>query len=124
MTGGEISLTVQPATTTLLDAVRALGLPPLRDIEPWVPAVAAVEDPAALRVDTFGPYFRGIRYGTRGLAGRLVDEHDRAEAIAMSDMAAAFLDAWKVRREAQSEPRQPRVSDAGEDGRRARPDLS
>jgi len=60
--------------------------------------VPVVEDPSALRVDAFGPYFRGIRFATRGLAGRLVDERDRAEAIAMSEMAAAFLKAWKVRR--------------------------
>ena len=65
---------------------------------PWVPDVEPVEDPGALRVDAFGPYFRGIRFGTRGLAGRLVDDGDRAEAVAMSEMAAAFLDAWKVRR--------------------------
>ena len=83
----------------VVDAVRALELPPLLDVEPWIPSVAPTEDPAALRVDVFGPYFRGIRFGTRGLAGRLGDDHDRAEAIAMSEMAAAFLDAWKVRRE-------------------------
>ena len=82
----------------LFGAVRALALLPLHNVEPWVPAVPVVEDPSALRVDAFGPYFRGIRFGTRGLAGRLVDEHDRAEAIAMSEMAAAFLNGWKVRR--------------------------
>ena len=82
----------------LLGAVRALELSPLTGVEPWVPAVSAVDDPSALRVEAFGPYFRGIRFATRGLAGRLIDEDDRAEAIAMSEMATAFLDGWKLRR--------------------------
>jgi hypothetical protein len=89
----------RPATNDeLLGALRALALSALLNVEPWVPPVGAVEDPSALRVEAFGPYFRGIRFGTRGLASRLTDDHDRAEALAMSDMAAAFLDGWKVRR--------------------------
>ena len=68
------------------------------DAEKASSTVAPVEDPGALRPDTFGPYFRGIRYGTFGLAGRLTDDGDRAEAMAMIDMAGAFLDPWKVRR--------------------------
>lgn len=86
------------ANDDLFEAVRALDLPALHRVAPWVPDVEPVEDPAALRVDAFGPYFRGIRFGTRGLAGRLVDDRDRAEAAAMSEMAAAFLDAWRIRR--------------------------
>jgi len=82
----------------LMAAVRTLELSPLNGVEPWVPAIPAVEDPSALRVEAFGPYFRGIRFGTMGLVGRLVDEHDRAEAIAMGEMAGAFLESWKVRR--------------------------
>ena len=75
----------RPATNDdLLNAVRELELAPLSEVEPWVPPVAPFEDLAALRVDAFGPYFRGIRFGTMGLASRLTDEHDRAEAIAMS----------------------------------------
>ena len=49
----------------LLDTVRALDLSPVVDVEPWVPAVAPVEDSSALHVDAFGPYFRGIRFGTK-----------------------------------------------------------
>ena len=90
----------RPATNeALFAAVRSQELPPLRGVETWVPPVAPVEDPGALRPDTFGPYFRGIRYGTFGLAGRLTDDGDRAEAMAMIDMAGAFLDAWKIRRQ-------------------------
>jgi hypothetical protein len=90
----------RPATNeALFGAVRSLELPSLQGVEAWVPAVTPVEDPAALRPDAFGSYFRGVRYGTLGLAGRLTDDGDRAEAIAMSDMAAAFLDGWKTRRQ-------------------------
>ena len=89
----------RPATNeALFAAVRGKKLPALRGVETWVPTVEPVEDPAALRADAFGPYFRGIRYGTFGLAGRLTDDGDRAEAMAMIDMAGAFLDAWKARR--------------------------
>lgn len=35
----------------LMGAVRALELAPLNSVEPWVPAVPAVDDPSALRVD-------------------------------------------------------------------------
>jgi len=64
----------------------------------WVPGVEPQEDPGALRVEAFGPYFRGIRFGVLGLTGRLTDAGDRAEARAMSGMAGAFLEAWKRRR--------------------------
>ncbi len=86
------------ANDELMAAVQALDLTALQDVEPWVPDNEPVEHPTALRVDAFGPYFRGIRFGTLGLASRLVDERDRDEAIAMSEMAAAFLAAWKIRR--------------------------
>jgi hypothetical protein len=88
-----------PHDDDVLATVRALGLP---SISPpaWTPDVEPVEDPGALRTETFGPYFRGIRFGVRGLAGRLIDPVDRDEAIRMSDMAASFIDAWKARREA------------------------
>ena len=91
----------RPNDDHLIAAVRDLGLSALEPPEPWVPDHEPVDDPGALRVEAFGPYFRGIRSAVRGLAGRLVDEHDRAEAIRMSDMANSFLDAWKVRREAR-----------------------
>lgn len=85
----------------VLAAVRALDLPALQEITSWVPDVEPVEDPAALRVETFGPYFRGIRFATRALARRLVDDGDQAEALAMSEMASAFLEAWNLRRETE-----------------------
>jgi hypothetical protein len=90
-----------PDDDDLLAAVRELGLPALDPPPSWVPDDEPVEDPGALRVEAFGPYFRGIRFGVRGLASRLVDEGDRAEAIRMSDMAISFIDAWKTRREAE-----------------------
>ncbi len=82
----------------LFAAARDLQLPALCGVEQWAPEVETVDDPGALRVDAFGAYFRGVRFSTLALAGRLVDERDRAAAIAMSDMAIAFLDAWKTRR--------------------------
>ena len=82
----------------VIDVVRTLGLPALAGMSDWVPGVEPEEDPGALRVEAFGPYFRGIRFGVLGLTGRLTDAGDRAEARAMSDMAGAFLEAWKQRR--------------------------
>lgn len=79
-------------------AVSALDLSPLTDVPDWVPDVEAVDDPGAFRADAFGTYFRGIRFATRGLAGRMVDGDDRAEATSFSDMAQSFLDAWTTRR--------------------------
>jgi hypothetical protein len=96
-----------PTDDDVLDALRLLGLPPV-DLPQWRPDAEPVDDPGALRVDAFGPYFRGVRYSVRGLASRLVDPSDRAEALGMSDMAASFLDAWKARREAaDADPRTP-----------------
>jgi hypothetical protein len=89
-----------PDDDDLFAAVRDLRLPALDAPPSWVPDVEPADDPGALRVDAFGPYFRGIRFGVRGLAGRFFDERDRAEAIRMSEMAASFLDAWTARREA------------------------
>ena len=84
----------------LLGAVRSLDLPRLDPPPPpWQPVADPIEDPGALRVDAFGPYFRGIRYAAAALSGRLVDAADRREALAMSAMANSFLDAWKVRRQ-------------------------
>jgi hypothetical protein len=93
----------RPTDEDLFAAVQQLELPP---IELGVaPATAEPEeDPGALRIDAFGPYFRGIRYGTIALAGRLEPGANRAEALAMSNMAASFLDAWKARREVSHPP--------------------
>lgn len=74
-----------------------LGLPA---IDPGLaPALAQpLDDPGALRTEAFGPYFRGIRSSMVALAGRLRDERDVAETLAMSEMATSFLAAWKQRR--------------------------
>ena len=82
----------------VLTAVRTLDLAPLENVPDWVPTADPHDDPSALRVEAFGPYFRGIRFGVLGLAGRLTDPGDRAEAKAMSDMAGAFVEAWKQHR--------------------------
>ena len=89
----------RPASNdAVIDVVGTLGLPALTGMSEWVPGVEPEEDPGALRVEAFGPYFRGIRFGVLGLSGRLTDAGDRAEARAMSDMAGAFLEGWKQRR--------------------------
>ena len=82
----------------LLAALAALDLPPVAVPSPWISDAPALDHPGALRTDAFGPYFRGIRFGTIGLAGRMIDAADRTEALAMSEMAASFLDAWQTRR--------------------------
>ena len=81
----------------LLEAVRSLRLPPI-DLPAADPLVEAVEDPAAVRVDAFGPFFRGIRSGGSALAQRLTDDSARVETQAMVAMATRFLDAWRDRR--------------------------
>lgn len=88
-----------PDDEDLLAALRALALPPIASPPPWLPGVDPIEDAAALRVEAFGPFFRGIRSGVRGLAGRLSDDRDRAEAVRMSEMADSFLQAWNELRQ-------------------------
>lgn len=87
----------RPADDDVLSAATRLGLAPI-DLGPAPATDAPVEFEGAFRTEAFGPYFRGLRFGTAGLAGRMVDERDRAEASAMSAMAGSFLDAWKQRR--------------------------
>jgi hypothetical protein len=87
-----------PDDSDVFAALERLGLPAIEPPPPWQPEVEPVEDPGALRVDAFGPYMRGIRFGVLGLASRLVDDADVAEAHRMSAMAASFLDAWSIRR--------------------------
>ena len=89
----------RPNDDDLFDAVRNLGLTPMQ-LGPAPPVADPEEHDGALRVEAFGPYFRGIRFGTMALASRLTEESDRAEAMSMSAMATSFLDAWKQRREA------------------------
>lgn len=93
----------RPSDDDLLTAVRALGCPPIT-LGPAAAVVEPEEDAVAFRTDAFGPYFRGIRSGVSGLAGRLATEADRDEARAMAAMAASFLDAWRTRRDAQGAP--------------------
>ena len=88
----------RPTDGDLLGALAALQLSPVSAPLPWTFGVAPSEDPGTLRAETFGPYFRGIRYGTMALATRMSEAGDRDEARAMSEMAASFLDAWKIRR--------------------------
>jgi AhpC/TSA family len=88
-----------PNDDDLLSDLRGLRLPTI-SAPTWTPDVEPVDDPGALRTETFGPYFRGIRFGVRGLSGRLQDPVDQQEAIRMSDMATSFLDAWSTRRKA------------------------
>ena len=85
----------------VLAALRALGLPS-RPLPPaWDPGVAPQPTDAAFRVEAFGPYFRGIRFNTRALAGRMRDPDDAAEIRDTTAMAESFLDAWKERRRRQ-----------------------
>ncbi|MGI8448573.1 MAG: peroxiredoxin family protein [Streptosporangiaceae bacterium] len=92
----------RPSDDDLIHALSDLGLAPIV-LDPATAVAEPVEDDGALRVDTFGPYFRGVRFATMGLIRRLTDPADQAEAAAMSAMAASFLDSWKQRRSATSE---------------------
>ena len=84
----------------VLEALRGLGLPPLEVPPPWAPGGAEAEPTdKAFRVEAFGPYFRGLRFGTRALAARMRDGRDAAEVRQTSDMAGSFLEAWSRRRE-------------------------
>ena len=85
----------------VLDALRALGLPPRSAPPPWSPDVAPEPTDSAFRVDAFGAYFRGIRFNMRALVGRMHDERDAEELRATERMAASFLDAWRTRRESR-----------------------
>jgi hypothetical protein len=88
----------RPNDDDLFAAVRALALPAIELAPASSSMVVPEEHDRALRVEAFGPYFRGIRFGTMALASRLTDDADRDEALAMSAMAVSFLDAWKQRR--------------------------
>jgi len=95
----------RPTDDDLLAVLATLGVPAIASAPPWDPGVEPVDDPEALRVDAFGPYFRGIRSATIALAGRLSSEADRVEVSAMRAMAASFLAAWKAWRDQASPPR-------------------
>ena len=90
----------RPADHDVISAATGLRLAPVV-LGPAPVTDAPEEFEGAFRTEAFGPYFRGLGFGTAGLAGRMVDERDRVEASAMSTMAGSFLDAWKQRRSAQ-----------------------
>jgi hypothetical protein len=91
----------RPTDDDVLAAARSLGLPPI-ELGPAPAASEPEEHDGALRVEAFGPYFRGVRFGGIALAGRVTNDADRNEATAMSTMAVSFLDALKQRRAAES----------------------
>ena len=83
----------------VLQALAELGLPPRPVPAEWSPeGVVPQATDKAFRPEAFGPYFRGLRFGTRALAGRMRDEQDAAELRATSEMAGSFTDAWAQRR--------------------------
>lgn len=85
--------------TDVLDALRALDLPPRPEPEPWRPDVAPEPTARAFRTEAFGAYFRGVRFSSYALAGRMREDADAAEARQVTTMAGSFLDAWTTRRE-------------------------
>jgi hypothetical protein len=87
----------RPTDDDVIAAARALDLEPI-DPGPVGADAEPEEDPGAFRTEAFGPYFRGIRLGTIALSGRLHDDRDVAETVALSEMAASYLAAWKERR--------------------------
>jgi hypothetical protein len=86
----------------VLQALRELGLAARPEPSGWDPRVAPGPTAAAFRVEAFGPYFRGIQFNTRALAGRMRDPQDAAELRDTTAMAGSFLEAWKERRAATS----------------------
>jgi len=84
----------------VFDALRELALPSRPVPAPWAPqGVVAEPTGKAFRVAAFGPYFRGLMFGTKALAPRMTDETDAAEVRQVSAMASSFLEAWASRRE-------------------------
>jgi len=90
----------RPDDRDVMEALAALSLP-ARDVPaPWAPEGVEPEPTAsAFRPEAFGAYFRGLRFGTKALVGRMRDEQDEAEVQQTSDMAGSFIDAWTQRRE-------------------------
>ena len=85
----------------VLAALASRDLPGRAAPAGWSPAGVEPEPTdKAFRPDAFGPYFRGLRFGTKALAGRMRDDRDEAELLETSAMATSFIDAWARRREA------------------------
>jgi AhpC/TSA family len=85
-------LTDEPA----IESLRALCLPSLQGVVPWVPAAVAESDSPGFRSEQFGTYFRGYFYGCLSIERRATDPASKAEATAAKDMATGMLDAWKA----------------------------
>ncbi len=82
----------------VLEGLRALALPALPPAEPWAPdGVTPQPSDGVFRPAAYGPYFRGIRFATKALAGRMRDAGDAEELRRTERMAASFLDARKAR---------------------------
>ena len=91
----------RPDDSDVLDALAGLRLPARPAPQGWSPAgVEPQPTENAFRPEAFGAYFRGLRFGTRALAGRMRDDQDAEELRQTSAMAASFLDAWTQRRAA------------------------
>lgn len=90
----------RPDDRDVVDALAELRLP-AREVPPrWSPeGVDPQPTDSAFRPDAFSAYFRGLKMGTKALAGRMRDAQDHAEVQQTSDMAGSFLDAWTQRRD-------------------------
>lgn len=88
----------RPDDSDLLKALDSLALEPIEDLSDWEPTAEPEEWPGAFRADAFGAYFRGVMFSSLALSGRLHDEGDKQETLALSGMARSFLNAWKDRR--------------------------
>lgn len=83
----------------VLGALEGLGLPSRPAQDGWSPeGVKPRPTEGAFRPEAFGPYFRGLLFGSRALVGRMRDEQDAAEVQRTVDMAASFTESWKQRR--------------------------
>ncbi len=90
----------RPDDADVLEALRRLALPALPPVGAWAPdGVTPQPSEGAFRPTAYGPYFRGIRFATKALAGRMRDVDDAEELGRTERMAASFLDARKARQE-------------------------
>lgn len=84
----------------VLTAVEGLGLPALPAPESWAPdGVAPSPSERAFQPRSFIPYFRAIRFNTKALSERMVDDTDRDQLVTEQRMAESFLaafDEWRA----------------------------
>lgn len=88
----------RPDDTDIMDALAAMGLPPLAPPDPWEPDIEPEEHPKAFRTEAFGAYHRGVMFAMTALAARIHDADDRIEAETLARQASSFLEAWKALR--------------------------